>query len=653
MRVSMNRWLAVAATAALILGPAQGRVLGIGVKIRPLPAAKLSIDKAIEEEAPFAAVCEAMSMLSISGGVVAQGGTGWGSQEFKVVEVLFGKAEPVDRIHIGFRLTGRAIGIRERVIWIGHTRHMSLHGRLFGVKALPDTPENRQAVKTAASRAFTPWGEAVEGVQVRLRATQSKWNEGADPRLWADIRNQGKRSLLVCPWGSHCELEVDGRWYRQPPYRGTTGPPKPLSPGRQYNDIRVVLQGSWLGGSRIAGAPWNTGQKQLGTLTPGKHTIRVVFFVTAAKNAPASPFKAVSNPIEIEIVATSDEKVDATRQANTSATTAEPTAQATEAKPDDRTTAVRPASAPTFDGKEILDKLKLIDAVYAAAFTASGTRVDLPGWPRKKWKLTMHRGRIALEEEVVEIPKPTATTKRQPPSRHSGRVPVLGPPQKGQFLTMRSTFYVGPTAQAKYDWVGRIPRYGPLDPWPENSPGLATGGNLTVEKPDAITFMLQIRQPLLCLGRGYSKYITEIRDVSLQEDGRLKVVADGLGMTHDPDGKWELVIDPDAEYLVRSAQVVYRGKRRAFTNSGLTRHGPHCVPEKGECEGLFVNPSFEFQSASFEADLEFLKHAKATMQPPYLIHTDAHDQRRTPRLYVQYHAGKLSPTRGKPGIDLD
>jgi len=336
-------------------------------------------------------------------------------------------------------------------------------------------------------------------------------------------------------------------------------------------------------------------------------------------------------------------KARATQQGNASPTAAEPTVEATGAKPNDQTPAARPASDPTLDGKEILKKLKAIDAVYAAAFTASGKRL---GGPVRKWKFTMRRRRIALEEEVVEITK-ADVAKRIPRGRPGVR-------EGNPMLALRSTFFVGPTAQARYDWVGILKRYGPQAPWPENSPGPATAGSLDVVDPDAPTYMLQIKQTLWCLGRGYSKHITKIRDVSRQKDGRLTVAAAGLDMALRPGAKWELVIDPDAEYMVRSATLVdSRNRRSSFTNSGLKRHGTHCVPAKGECKGALISTSFEFQFASFEADVEFLRRAKATMQPPYLIHTDVYDQRRTPEVYMPYEAGKMSPKGRKPDFDLD
>jgi hypothetical protein len=130
-----------------------------------LPGSRLSIDKAIEEEAPFAAVCEAVARSRLTTTPSPRiDPYDTRSQDFNVVQVLFGKAEPVDRVNLVYKVYGkeRAIGSHERVIWIGHTRYISRHGGLSGLKALPDTPENRQAVKAAGSRASTPWGRAVE-----------------------------------------------------------------------------------------------------------------------------------------------------------------------------------------------------------------------------------------------------------------------------------------------------------------------------------------------------------------------------------------------------------------------------------------------------------------------------------------------------------
>jgi len=202
--------------------------------------------------------------------------------------------------------------------------------------------------------AVATWGQAVDGVQVRLRAKQSKWREGTVPRLWADVRNQGKRNLRVTRQPNRCELEVDGRWYRRPLAGGTIASPSPLPPGRQYDSIAVDLSPSWQPAvPRNVRTPWKAGSKTLGKLTPGKHTIRVAFAVTAARKAPGKPFRAVSNPVVIEIVAKNDEKVDATQPGNACVAAVELTVETTSVKPDDQTPAGETAWGEAVEGVQV------------------------------------------------------------------------------------------------------------------------------------------------------------------------------------------------------------------------------------------------------------------------------------------------------------
>ncbi len=117
-----------------------------------LPGSRLSLDEAIQEEAAFAAVCEAVARSRLTTTPSPRRVPyNTRTQEFKVAQVLFGKAVAVDRVDLVYKVYGeeRAIQDHERVIWIGHMRNMSFHGGLYGLKALPDTPENRQAVNAA------------------------------------------------------------------------------------------------------------------------------------------------------------------------------------------------------------------------------------------------------------------------------------------------------------------------------------------------------------------------------------------------------------------------------------------------------------------------------------------------------------------------
>jgi hypothetical protein len=137
------------------------------------------------------------------------------------------------------------------------------------------------------------------------------------------------------------------------------------------------------------------------------------------------------------------------------------------------------------------------------------------------------------------------------------------------------------------------------------------------------------------------------------DDGRFKVTAEGIDLGFRPGARWELLIDPDAAHMVRSAKMVdEKNRTMTIVNSGLKTYGPRCVPEKAECKGAFIDASFEIESASPEADVEFLKRAKAAMRPPYPMHMDVHDERVTPELYVPYNAGKTSPQGRRKDWDI-
>jgi hypothetical protein len=132
------------------------------------------------------------------------------------------------------------------------------------------------------------WGEAVAGVQCRLRADVFNWPSNTVPELKADVRNQGKGELSVAQTQQLCELEVDGAWYQ---WQGEVDvKSSALGPGRHYEDIRIRLEKNWHG---------KESKKPL-TLAEGKHTVRVAFLADATEKG-AYAVRVESNKVEIEI----------------------------------------------------------------------------------------------------------------------------------------------------------------------------------------------------------------------------------------------------------------------------------------------------------------------------------------------------------------
>ncbi|GAF71756.1 unnamed protein product, partial [marine sediment metagenome] len=135
-----------------------------------------------------------------------------------------------------------------------------------------------------------PWGQRVEGVQVRLRADKIKWKAREVPMFKAEVRNQGRRELSVIRGQVAAELEVDGQWYVQ---KEVSARSSRFPPGQQYKDIRFVLEKRW----------WRKKGDRPLQLTPGKHSVRVAFTAQPKEKDAGKPVRVISNPVEIEILA--------------------------------------------------------------------------------------------------------------------------------------------------------------------------------------------------------------------------------------------------------------------------------------------------------------------------------------------------------------
>jgi hypothetical protein len=137
-----------------------------------------------------------------------------------------------------------------------------------------------------------PWGRAVEGVDVRLKAPKNTWKFGEVVTLSAEVRNQGKRELSVAQAQQLAELELDGTWYRWVGDIAVRS--SAFGPGKHYADVPFTLDEHWQS---------KEGAKPL-RLPAGKHGIRVAFIAESMENVTGvapPPVRAVSNWVKIEV----------------------------------------------------------------------------------------------------------------------------------------------------------------------------------------------------------------------------------------------------------------------------------------------------------------------------------------------------------------
>ncbi len=116
-----------------------------------LPGSGTSLEQAIEGGFWFAAVCVGTSEAGLASREL---GVSHASQEFRVLTILAGEGPAGQVVKFGYicLYPGRERPIEkgERVIWVarkaGYGSQRQPNARPYGIKALPDTPENRKAV---------------------------------------------------------------------------------------------------------------------------------------------------------------------------------------------------------------------------------------------------------------------------------------------------------------------------------------------------------------------------------------------------------------------------------------------------------------------------------------------------------------------------
>ena len=163
-----------------------------------------------------------------------------------------------------------------------------------------------------------PAGKSVEGVRARLRTNKDVWNAGESPQFDFDLTNEGKSAWKLLESDRNCLLEVDGVWYENETGRVNTADGavvlRSATPWQTrfsvFADAPRTSGGSWivmLPDDPIRPAP----DSQKLKLKPGKHTIRVAYFILkVSENNKESPpeLRIETNAVEIEI-RTADRKL--------------------------------------------------------------------------------------------------------------------------------------------------------------------------------------------------------------------------------------------------------------------------------------------------------------------------------------------------------
>lgn len=209
------------------------------------------------------------------------------------------------------------------------------------------------------------------------------------------------------------------------------------------------------------------------------------------------------------------------------------------------------------DSELVLKKIQNYDRIYSAALTVRGEVVESPdveapymGSPHKEWVLSLQGERHALVETLLD----RDLTYRAPSEYEQFGDDLLGISFDEEdnlfrhFFTSKAVSYESDrSATVEVSTIVQISPDGKIQSEKESRAVMRYGaGDYTLAFP--------IKKLLWAMGRGYGLYLDKASEVSDAENGLLTLVAEGTCISPEHFGKWELTLDPKAQYLVRNAK---------------------------------------------------------------------------------------------------
>ncbi len=288
---------------------------------------------------------------------------------------------------------------------------------------------------------------------------------------------------------------------------------------------------------------------------------------------------------------------------------------------------------------DVLKTMSAFDRTFYSGFTATGEetltagrRSASGGYPcPMQWKITSDGKRTAFTTTAKQILAGPAGQTSEGAAGGSSRTILVS--RRYIFAPEFSAglfAYCGPEDagkqpseldEASMSWMARF--YPPDDP--------------------SLTFPL--KRMVWSMGRGFSKYIDDLTEVKDEGDGRLLCRGVGRGLGSRP-GRWELTIDVNAGYLVRSAKF-FRGDEQTalleMHTSGTKTVRGLSIAESADWSDQFGSKGGKIPLAanqlSVEPDAGFINEVHSKLHGPYPGSGVLIDYRATPPFNRSFKAG--------------
>ncbi len=246
------------------------------------------------------------------------------------------------------------------------------------------------------------------------------------------------------------------------------------------------------------------------------------------------------------------------------------------------TLGVAPLAAEDLSNEALLKQLQTIDTRAVEGFALqfefdSPANVFLPdqGDTTKRGVLTIAGNTAALVYDIVD---PPAVSFRPPGTKDYGSVDF---DDQGNLIFWRRTHretLVTPAMNETYD-ENEMLRIAPNGEILERG----THASNSVYRPDDKQNLGEIERLLWAAGHGYASQLQRIDAQRRDEANQLHVTAYGCyGPKHF--GTWELVLDPQRDYLLRSAHFTMDGQRTPtmlVTSTGVKQIGDAVIAAEG------------------------------------------------------------------------
>lgn len=307
------------------------------------------------------------------------------------------------------------------------------------------------------------------------------------------------------------------------------------------------------------------------------------------------------------------------------------------------------SSAEDLNGQELLDKLRSYDSAFLNSQTISMEMEKPVSWTRAderqktKMALTTDNGSVGWEAEISYLSD----------ARYRGNLAPQNYDKEGNLFVWNVTRQQG---LIENDFQARRTENVLLLVSPRGDfDEIEAAPIVEFMQPLDRTKFIEYTTVIWSTGRGFADHLKEIIEAKKDEDGLIHFTAHG-NLGSKSDGLWEMVVDPQSGYLVRSASFTGNGHKSPTvicTTMG-TKWSDNCsLAERARFSTWDRSKITTTQTVQFklEADQKLFDKLKKTLRSELPRDTEVVDWRTNSQKPLRYRVGRF-PIKDSELLDV-